>query len=130
MHMTVLSKGGNTPVPTAAVRAVLSWSPGPTVPDIDASSLLLATGGKVRNDADFVFYNQARHASGAVTHLGKESNGGRQVDAVRIDLDRVEPQIEKVIIAASADGGTFGQIGDLSLALVDAASGAELADTV
>ncbi|WP_204000970.1 TerD family protein [Virgisporangium aurantiacum] len=125
--MTVLSKGANTPVRTAAVRAVLSWSPGPSVPDVDASALLLAAGGKVRNDADFVFYNQARHASGAVTHLGKESNGGRQVDAVRIDLDRVEPQIEKVIIAASSDGGTFGQITDLSLAIVDAASGAELA---
>ena len=32
-----------------------------------------------------------------------------------------------MIIAASADGGTFGQITDLCLALVDATSGAELA---
>src|SRR4051794_3462139 len=113
MHMTVLTKGANTPVPTAAVRAVLSWSPGPTVPDVDASTLLLATDGKVRNDADFVFYNQPRHASGAVTHLGKESAGAPLVDAVRIDLDRIEPEIQRVVIAASADGGTFGQITDL-----------------
>jgi tellurite resistance protein TerA len=125
--MTVLSKGANTPVRTAAVRAVLSWSPGPTVPDVDASSLLLAADGKVRNDADFVFYNQPQHASGAVTHLGKEAGGGPRVDAMRIDLDRVEPDIQRVIIAASADGGTFGQVTDLCLALVDATSGAELA---
>jgi len=125
--MTVLSKGANTPIPAAAVRAVLSWTPGPTVPDVDASTLLLATDGKVRNDADFVFYNQPRHASGAVTHLGKETGGGPQADAMRIDLDRMEPEIQRVIIAASADGGTFGQITDLCLALVDATSGAELA---
>jgi tellurite resistance protein TerA len=125
--MTVLSKGANTLVPTAAVRAVLSWSGGPTVPDVDASTLLLATGGKVRDDADFVFYNQPRHASGAVTHLGKETGGDPLVDAMRIDLDRVEPEIQRVIIAASADGGTFGQITDLCLTLVDATSGAELA---
>jgi tellurite resistance protein TerA len=125
--MTVLSKGANTAIPAAAVRAVLSWTPGPTVPDVDASTLLLATDGKVRNDADFVFYNQPRHASGAVTHLGKETGGGPQADAMRIDLDRMEPEIQRVIIAASADGGTFGQITDLCLALVDATSGAELA---
>jgi stress response protein SCP2 len=97
MYMTVLSKGANTPVRTAAVRAVLSWSPGPTVPDVDASILLLAASGKVRNDADFVFYNQPRHASGAVTYLGKESGGGPRVDAMRIDLDRMEPEIQRVI---------------------------------
>jgi len=32
--MTVLSKGANTPILAAAVRAVLSWTPGPTVPDV------------------------------------------------------------------------------------------------
>lgn len=125
--MTVLSKGANTPVPTAAVRAVLSWSPGPTVPDVDASSLLLGADGKVRNDADFVFYNQPRHASGAVSHLGKQTGGNPQVDAMGIELHRMEPEIQRVIIAASADGGTFGQVTDLCLTLVDATSGAELA---
>ena len=65
------------------------------MPDVDASTLLLATGGKVRNDADFVFYNQPQHASGAVTYLGKETGGDPQVDAVRIDLDRIEPEIQR-----------------------------------
>lgn len=52
-----MSKGSNTPVPTTALRVELGWRSGPGVPDADASALLLV-GGKVRSDADFVFYNQ------------------------------------------------------------------------
>ncbi|WP_143671954.1 TerD family protein, partial [Streptomyces caniscabiei] len=52
-----MPKGSNTAVPTAALRVELGWRSGPGVPDADASALLLV-GGKVRSDADFVFYNQ------------------------------------------------------------------------
>ncbi|WP_258028863.1 TerD family protein, partial [Streptomyces fradiae] len=51
-------KGSNVPLDAAAVRAVLRWSPGPGVPDVDASALLLGADGRVRFDEDFVFYNQ------------------------------------------------------------------------
>ncbi|GAA2432547.1 hypothetical protein GCM10010273_05820 [Streptomyces lavendulocolor] len=50
-------KGSNVPLDAAAVRAVLCWTPGPGVPDVDASALLLGTDGRVRSDEDFVFYN-------------------------------------------------------------------------
>uniref|UniRef100_UPI000ACA8BB2 TerD family protein n=2 Tax=Streptomyces TaxID=1883 RepID=UPI000ACA8BB2 len=56
--MTTLSKGANIPITVPAVRAVLSWSAGPGVPDVDASALLLTSTGQVRSDGDFVFYNQ------------------------------------------------------------------------
>ena len=65
-------KGANTPVPAQQVRVELGWRSGPGVPDVDASALLLASG-KVRSDADFVFYNQPAHASGAVRHEGKRT---------------------------------------------------------
>lgn len=52
-----MSKGSNAPVPTTALRVELGWRSGTGVPDADASALLLV-GGKVRSDADFVFYNQ------------------------------------------------------------------------
>jgi stress response protein SCP2 len=121
----VLTKGQNTALPTAAVRAVLQWRAGPGVPDVDVSALLLATTGKVRSDADFVFYNQPVHASGAVRHEGKQTAGmGLVRDAVIVDLTRVEPAIDRVALAASADGGTFGQVPGLQLVLLDA-TGAE-----
>ncbi|MFC4943383.1 VWA domain-containing protein [Pseudonocardia sp. GCM10023141] len=119
-----MSKGANVPIDVPAVRAVLSWTGGPGAPDVDASALLLTAAGAVRNDADFIFYNQPDHDSGAVQHLGKQSTA----DALQVDLRRIEPDIERVVLAASADGGTFGQVQGLRLQLLDTASGAAVAD--
>ncbi|MFB7653729.1 MULTISPECIES: TerD family protein [unclassified Streptomyces] len=115
-----MSKGSNTPVPTTALRVELGWRSGPGVPDADASALLLV-GGKVRSDADFVFYNQPAHSSGAVRHEGKQDAGGRVTDSLHVDLARVEPAIETVILAASSDGGSFGRVPDLYVEVRDAA---------
>ncbi|MFG3158822.1 TerD family protein [Streptomyces sp. NPDC048232] len=115
-----MSKGSNTPVPATALRVELGWRSGPSVPDADASALLLV-GGKVRSDADFVFYNQPAHSSGAVRHEGKRDAGGRVTDSLLVDLARVEPAIETVILAASSDGGPFGRVPDLYVEVRDAA---------
>ncbi|WP_345662064.1 TerD family protein [Streptomyces venetus] len=119
-------KGSNTPVPTAALRVELGWRTGPGVPDADASALLLVSG-KVRSDADFVFYNQPAHSSGAIRHEGKRNDDGRVTDTLLVDLTRVEPAIERVVLAASADGGTFGQFPGLCLEVRDAARGSQVA---
>ena len=121
-----MSKGSNVPVPTTALRVELGWRSGPGVPDADASALLLV-GGKVRSDADFVFYNQPAHSSGAVRHEGKRDAGGRVTDGILVDLARVEPSIETVVLAASSDGGSFGQVPDLYIEVRDAAQGAVVA---
>ncbi|MFI9424722.1 TerD family protein [Streptomyces achromogenes] len=117
-----MPKGSNTQVPTTALRVELGWRSGPGVPDADASALLLASG-KVRSDADFVFYNQPAHASGALRHEGKRTAGGRVTDTLLADLARVEGDIERIVLAASADGGTFGQVPGLYIEVTDAASG-------
>ncbi|GAA2529733.1 TerD family protein [Streptomyces fimbriatus] len=109
-------------MPTTALRVELGWRSGPGVPDADASALLLV-GGKVRSDDDFVFYNQPAHSSGAVRHEGKRNAGGRVTDTLLLDLARVEPGIETVIVAASSDGGAFGQVPDLYIEVKDAANG-------
>jgi tellurite resistance protein TerA len=121
-----MRKGSNVPVPASAVRIELGWRTGPGVPDVDASALLLVSG-KVRSDADFVFYNQPSHASGAVRHEGKQSAPDNVTDLLSVDLARVEPAIEKIVLAASADGGSFGQVPGLYIKVLDAASGAEIA---
>ncbi|MFD9094308.1 TerD family protein [Streptomyces collinus] len=113
-----MPKGSNVPVPTTALRVELGRRSGPGVPDADASALLLAAG-KVRSDADFVFYNQPAHASGAVRHEGKRTSGGQVTDTLLVDLARVEDGIERIVLAASADGGTFGQIPDLFIEVTD-----------
>ncbi len=107
-------------MPTTALRVELGWRSGPGVPDADASALLLVDG-KVRTDGDFVFYNQPTHSSGAVRHEGKGNAGGRMTDTLLVDLARVEPAVDRVVLAASADGGTFGQVPDLYIEVRDAA---------
>ncbi|MEU6923000.1 MULTISPECIES: TerD family protein [unclassified Streptomyces] len=123
--MTML-KGANVPVAAQAVRVELGWRTSPGTPDVDGSALLLVSG-KVRSDADFVFYNQPSHASGAVRHEGKRTAGDGMTDTLAVDLARVEPAIDRVVLAASADGGTFGRVSGLYVRITDAASGSEIA---
>ncbi|MEU6100055.1 VWA domain-containing protein [Streptomyces flaveolus] len=131
MTASSLSKGANLAVDSPAVCVALSWSAGPGVPEVDASALLLTSAGRVRDDGDFVFYNQPRHTSGAVRHVGKETGSGPAsgvtTDTVEVDLHALEPGVERIALCASSDGGTFGQVPGLSLRLLDAATRAELA---
>ncbi|HEX5565796.1 MAG TPA: TerD family protein [Streptomyces sp.] len=119
-------KGTNVPVPAETVRVEVGWRTGPGVPDVDASALLLVSG-KVRSDGDFVFYNQPRHVSGALHHEGKRPVGGTVTDTLTVHLAQVEPAVETVVIAASADGGAFGRVPGLYVRVTDADSGAEIA---
>ncbi|MFJ9209886.1 TerD family protein [Streptomyces sp. NPDC102264] len=119
-------KGANLPVQAQAVRVELGWRSGPGVPDVDASALLLVSG-KVRSDADFVFYNQPAHTSGAVRHEGKKTGPDGVTDTLAVDLARVEPAVERIVVAASADGGSFGRVPGLRVRVLDAASGTEIA---
>ncbi|MEU6942143.1 TerD family protein, partial [Streptomyces rubiginosohelvolus] len=121
-----MQKGTNVPVPAGTVRVELGWRSAAGTPDVDGSALLLVSG-KVRNDADFVFYNQPAHSSGAVRHEGKRTAGDAVTDTLFVDLGRVEPAIERIVVAGSADGGSFGRVSGLYVRVVDAANGAELA---
>ncbi len=124
--MTQMSMGSNIPVAAAAVRATLRWSAGPGVPDVDASALLLEETGEVGSDSDFVFYNQPQHYSGAVWMAGK-TPAPQASDTIDVDLSRVPAECQRIVFAASADGGTFGEVPGLELMLSDAMSGQILA---
>ncbi|MEW2490899.1 TerD family protein [Streptomyces sp. NPDC048411] len=115
-------KGSNVPLDAMAVRAVLRWTPGAGVPDVDASALLLGAGGRVRSDEDFVFYNQPRHPSGLVRRLPKRSVAEGLTDTIEADLGALDPSVEQVVVAASSDGAAFQQVRDLRILLYDAAS--------
>ncbi|MFD9791256.1 TerD family protein [Streptomyces sp. NPDC059070] len=119
-------KGSNVPLDATAVRAVLRWTPGADVPDVDASALLLAADGRVRSDEDFVFYNQPRHPSGLVRRLPKKRVGEGLTDTIEADLTALDASVERVLVTASSDGATFGSVRDLRVLLYDAGpAGAE-----
>jgi stress response protein SCP2/uncharacterized protein YegL len=110
-----LAKGQNVVLGEPGDTAVrVSWAAGPTV---DVSALLLNHDGKVRTDADFVFYGQPQHPSGSVKHAG----GAPGADAVQVQLSTVEADVERIVIGASAEGRPFGEISGL---VVEVSSGA------
>ncbi|MFI0897143.1 TerD family protein [Streptomyces sp. NPDC020983] len=115
----VMVKGSNVPLDAPGIRAVLRWSPGSGTPDVDASVLLLGHGGKVRSDADFVFYNAPRHPSGVARHLPKHRVAEGLTDTVEVDLAALDPTVQRAVIAASCDGGPFRLVRDLCVLLYD-----------
>lgn len=112
-------KGSNTPLDVHGIRAVLRWTPGPGSPDVDASVLLLGSDGRVRSDDDFVFYNEPRHPSGLARHLPKKRVSGSLTDTVEVDLAALDAGVDRIVIAASCDGGPFRQVQDLCVLLYD-----------
>ncbi|MEV2249429.1 TerD family protein [Streptomyces sp. NPDC050147] len=117
-------KGSNVPLEATAVRAVLRWTPGQGVPDVDASALLLGADGRVRSDEDFVFYNQPRHPSGKVWRLGKKrvSQGLSEglTDTIQTDMAGLDPAVSRVLLVASADNVAFENVRALRILLYDA----------
>ncbi|MCD9141704.1 TerD family protein [Streptomyces albireticuli] len=123
--MTRIAKGANLPVPVELLHIAVSWRADAGVPDVDLSALLLDATGKVRGDADLVFYNQPAHPSGAVRHLGKSDGaGGVRADWLTLDPAVVEPGVERIVVSASADGGAFGRVPDLDIRVATAAGAA------
>ena len=59
--------------------------------DLDSAAFLLDENGKVNADTDFVFYNNLKHSSGAVEHLGDNLTGEGDGDdeQVKVDLSLV-----------------------------------------
>lgn len=125
--MAQLSKGANTGVPTARLIVEVTWAVAGDV-DIDASALLLTASGKVRSDADMVFYNQPASPDGSVRHLGAGARGGQrlEVDAASVpaDIDRIA--FTATIHDAAAKGHSFSQASGLAISVL--ADGATVAD--
>ena len=101
--------------------------------DLDAAAFLLGANGKVTGDEDFVFYNQLKHPSGAVEHMGDNLTGEGEGDdeEIRIDLSKVPASIEKIdftvtIYEAKERNQTFGQVENAYIRVVDEATGKEL----
>lgn len=130
-----LSKGGNISLEKAApgmTNAVvgLGWDPRTTdgAPfDLDASVLLLNNTGKVRGDADFVFYNNLTGDNGAVQHQGDNRTGEGEGDdeQINVALNQVSPDVERIVVVASIDqadarGQNFGQVADAYIRVYDA----------
>jgi tellurium resistance protein TerD len=102
--------------------------------DLDASAFLLAKNGKVRNDNDFIFYNQLTSPCGSVEHTGDNRTGAGDGDdeAIKIYLNKVPSSIEKIAIVVTIHDATarrqnFGQVSDAFMRIVNLETDEEIA---
>ena len=84
--------------------------------DLDSSVFLLGADSKVTDGGDFIFFNNLKHASGSVEHLGDNLTGAGEGDdeEIKIDLSKVPANIEKIaftvtIYEADARKQNFGE---------------------
>ena len=101
--------------------------------DLDTAAFLLGGDGKTASDADFVFYGNLKHASGAVEHLGDNLTGEGDGDdeQIKIDLSKVPETVEKIdftvtIYEAEERRQNFGQVSNAFIRIVDEANNTEL----
>ncbi|MGW4444869.1 TerD family protein [Streptomyces sp. NPDC004682] len=109
-----MPKGSNTPVPTTVLRLETTRRAGPGTPATEIAALLL-TSGRIRSDADHLTRDHPAHPSGAVRHEETRREDGLATDVFTVDLTRVEDAVERIVLAATADGGTFGQVPGLGV---------------
>ena len=102
--------------------------------DLDGAVFLCNAGGKVRSDADFVFYNNLKSADGSVTHSGDNLTGAGEGDdeTVTIELDKVPADIDKIVLAvtihdAEARKQNFGQVSKAFVRCINASGNVEIA---
>lgn len=95
--MTQLISGANAPVAGDHVEILITW---PTASGaLDPSAFLVAENGKVRSDADMVFYNQESAEKGCVRLV--ESVGGQARFAIA--LTDVPSTIVKIIFCLTVE---------------------------
>lgn len=137
-----LSKGGNISLSKEApgLKAIvlgLGWDARATDGqsfDLDASAFLLNANGRVRSDADFIFYNQLRSADGSVEHTGDNTSGAGEGDdeSIKVDLTRVSADVQRIAVTvtihdADARRQNFGMVSNAFIRVVNAVDQKEVA---
>jgi tellurium resistance protein TerD len=94
--------------------------------DLDASAFLLGESGKVRGDADFIFYNQLKSPCSSIEHTGDNRTGAGDGDdeSIKIRLDKVPLDIKRVVVCVTIHDATvrkqsFGQVGGAFMRIVN-----------
>ena len=101
--------------------------------DLDASVFMTNAQGKVQSEGDMIYYNNKKHSSGSVEHLGDNRTGAGDGDdeQIVIDLSKVPANIEKIdftvtIYEADVRHQNFGQVENAYIRIVNKDTNEEL----
>ncbi|AET67389.1 putative stress response protein, TerZ- and CABP1 [Desulfosporosinus orientis DSM 765] len=112
----------------------LGWAPNASASsynyDLDASAFLIGSDGKVRDENDFVFYNNPTGGQGSVKHSGDHKKGSGEGDdeQIRINLAAVPGHIQRISFTITINDAqmkrqSFGDIKNSFVRITDAGSG-------
>lgn len=108
------------------------FAPKPQDIDCDASAIL-CVNGRLSYVEDLVFYNNLRHRSGAVRHMGDNLTGAGDGDdeQIMVDLTALPSQYDKIIFVVTIYQARerrqhFGLIRNCFIRICDAETGQEL----
>ncbi len=137
-----LTKGGNVNLSKEApgltnITVGLGWDPRATDGqefDLDAIAFLVNDAGKVRNDKDFIFFNNLTSDNGAVEHTGDNRTGEGDGDdeKIKVNLASVPADVSKIAICVIIYDGqgrnqNFGQVSDAFIRVINDNGNAEIA---
>lgn len=97
--------------------------------DLDAVGFLVNAEGKVRSDADFIFYNQPVSSDGSVkvSPDNRTGEGDGDDEFITVELNNVPADVEKVVIAVTIHTPhKFGVVKRASVRLVNQDTDAEV----
>jgi tellurium resistance protein TerD len=101
--------------------------------DLDASCLMVCDAGKIKQPTDFIFFNNLKHPSGAVTHTGDNltGKGAGEDEIINVEFDKIPANIVKLIFAiniydAKTRGQNFGMVNNAFVRIVDLDTNVEL----
>lgn len=136
-----LSKGGNISLSKEApglkkIFIGLGWDARITdgaAFDLDANLFMLKADGKVRSNADFIFYNQLRSSDGSVEHMGDDETGAAAGDdeVIKVDLEKVSADIVKIVVGvtiheADLRNQNFGMVSNAFMRIVNQENNSEI----
>ena len=101
--------------------------------DLDAAAFCCGDDDKVHEDLDFIFYNNLKHETGAIEHLGDNLTGEGEGDdeQILVDLSLIPSRITRInftvtIHEADERGQNFGQVSNAYVRVVNQENDEEL----
>lgn len=101
--------------------------------DLDTAAFLIGENGKVTGDLDFIFYNNLKHSSGGVEHLGDNRTGEGDGDDEQIlaTLSKIPANISRVAFTVTIHDAlsrkqNFGQISNSYIRVLNKDNNEEL----
>ncbi len=137
-----LSKGGNVSLSKEApglkdIVIGLGWDTRSTdgsAFDLDASMFMVKEDEKVRNDGDFIFYNNKKSGDGSVEHMGDNTTGEGEGDdeQIKVNLDGVPQDLAKLAVGvtihdADTRNQNFGMVSNAFIRVVNGSDNSEIA---